>query len=228
MRLGGRRPLARSNGLAVAAIVGALVVAGCGSDEEPSVGGTSSPPAAATSDVTDTAATDLPSSGPTASQPETTDAATTVPEAGPSTSESASGTSAPPQGDADACSALDAVDLDGLLGEPAGTPELEEDDFGEGCLVPGQEPESRGTVVLRVTTNSAAENYENAREQFGVDAEITGLGDEAFASGAMVVVLSGDRLLTLQAVRWDDLGIDGVTQPELEAAMAEVLDDTGW
>ena len=127
----------------------------------------------------------------------------------------------------DVCAALDTVDLDGLLGEPAGAPESEVDAFGGSCTVPSLDPASRGSIAFRVTTNSAAENYENSRQQFGVDSEISDLGDAAFASGALVVVLSGDTLVTLQVVRWSELDLGPATQQDLEVAMREALMATG-
>ncbi len=190
----------------LSAIALTVAAAGCGSDGDGS------------------SATIAPADTP----PAATDPVVATPDPPPATdpvSTEVADTSAPI--DDALCAVLDMVDLDGLLGEAAGTREVEVDDFGGGCTVVAGDPESRGTVVLRVTTNAAVRNYDNAQEQFGVDAEITGLGDSAFASGPMVVVLSGDRLISLQAVRWADLGIGGVTQTEVETAMTEVLTALG-
>lgn len=190
--------MTRTTGWAAISVAVVLGMAGCGSDDTGSASG--APPAVSgAAGEPDPVAVDPTATGPSATVPAPSEPMATT---GASTDSGESPS-------ADLCAALDAVDLDGLLGEPAGTPESEEDDFGGVCIVAALDPDSRGTVSLRVSANAAAANYENAREQFGVDAEIAGLGDGAFASGPMVTVLAGDRLVSLQTVRWRDLGIGG-------------------
>src|SRR3546814_13947562 len=63
-----------------------------------------------------------------------------------------------------------------------------------------------GGVSFAVTTSRSAENYDNQQELFGVDEELTGLGDKAFRSGGYLFVLDGELLVRLQVVRNADHG----------------------
>lgn len=126
----------------------------------------------------------------------------------------------------DPCALLQGVDLDALLGEPVGPAEGELNDIADTCNAETVSEDSRGTLALSVSTNSAADNFVNLEELFGVDAEITGLGDQAFHSGPYVVVLSGDTLVNLQVLRDAAQGF-AVPDPDMEAAAAQVLANLG-
>lgn len=120
----------------------------------------------------------------------------------------------------DPCPLLEGVDLEALLGEPAGAPEA----GTQTCRVQPAAEDSRGNLQLVVATSRAADNYETQQETFGVDSEVAGLGDAAFHSGPYLFVLDGEVLAFVQVIRDSSLGV-GVDDADLEAAMATVLDN---
>lgn len=185
-----------------------LALTGCGADSAGPEGDVSLPTAEATVTAAQGEVTTLPPTSTSEGRTPTTDSSieTTVAD-----------------GVFDACAALATVDLDALLGEPAGLPESKPNESGGGCMVPSLGLESSGRITFDVSSNAPAANYENSQRLFGVDAEIEGLGDAAFASGATLVVLADNTLVSLGVVRWRELGIGGATQPELEVAMREAL-----
>src|SRR3546814_13371667 len=82
----------------------------------------------------------------------------------------------------DVCSSdLEGVDLDGLLGAPAGDPNDASTDMGAACTV-AYGTGGSGGVSFAVTTSRSAENYDNQQELFCVAEELTGLGDKTFRS----------------------------------------------
>lgn len=198
------------------AVVAALCLAACGSDADE---GTATDETVADTTVTDTAAvaTDPPATDPVDTQPADTEPADTEPTDSPTTDAPATGGSYD-----DPCELLAGVDLDAVLGEPAGTPEGELNDIADMCTVESTSEGTRGSLVLSVSTNSAADNFVNLEELFGVDAEITGLGDQAFHSGPYVIVLAGDTLVNFQAIRDASIGF-AVPDPDAEAAVAQIL-----
>lgn len=121
-----------------------------------------------------------------------------------------------------ACPLLEGVDTAELLGEAAGDPE----EGTETCIVEAASADSRGGVSLVASTNSAAANYDNRVELFGIDSEPSGFGDRAFHSGPYLIVLDGETLLQLQVVRDSSLG-PGVDDALLEAAMTTILSNLG-
>jgi hypothetical protein len=147
-------------------------------------------------------ATDAPSDDTTAPVPTVADGATSDPGAGgPET-----------------CALLDGVDLSALLGEPVEDPEAD----GTVCRVAPADSDSRGQLGLVVETDRPADNFATQREVFGVDREVTGLGEAAFHSGPYLFVLDGDTFFFLQVVRDAAIG-RGVPEGELEAAARTVL-----
>ncbi|MGK2948538.1 MAG: hypothetical protein ACSLFP_08180 [Acidimicrobiales bacterium] len=120
----------------------------------------------------------------------------------------------------DPCPLLEGVDLEALLGEPAGAPEA----GTQTCRVQPAAEGSRGNLQLVVATSRAADNYDTQQETFGVDSEVAGLGDAAFHSGPYLFVLDGEVLAFVQVIRDSSLGV-GVDDADLEAAMATVLDN---
>jgi hypothetical protein len=212
-----RRPM-RTRAMAIAAASSlAFSLAGCGSDEDATADETS--PVVA--EPADTEPADAaPDTEPPATDPpdtENTDAAASDTDS-PTTDAPATGGA----GYDDPCELLVGVDLDALLGEPVGTPEGELNDIADMCSADMVNEESRGSVALSVTTNSAADNYVNLEELFGVDTEISGLGDQAFHSGPYVVVLAGDTLVNFQVIRDAAFGL-GVPDPDMEVAAAQIL-----
>lgn len=221
-----------------------LGAAGCGSDDPSGQGGTSSVAATSDGGTADTAPAD------TAAASTMADSTSTAASPSPGSIPEPTVATSAPASPVSTCAALRDVDLDGLLGEPAGPPEEATDAFGAECTVAAADPDSRGQIVLRVTSNAAEENYENSRQQFGVDAEISGLGDEAFASvdqrfeetmemfgtdstvdapgdeafhsGPVLAVRSGDTAFVLWVLGDIMLGAD-VDDAELERAMTRVL-----
>lgn len=121
----------------------------------------------------------------------------------------------------DACGLLDGIDVDGLLGQPAGQPSDDSTSMGAACSV--QPADGSGGLSLAVTAERPADNFETQRELLGVDAEVDGLGDAAFHGGGHFVVLDGERLVRLQVVRDSGLGAGPVTQAEIETSMATIL-----
>jgi hypothetical protein len=79
---------------------------------------------------------------------------------------------------------------------------------------------------LTINVNSAADNFENQKELFGVDTEATGLGDSAFHSGPYLFVLDGETFFFIQVVRDSSLGV-AVDDADLEAAATKVLTALG-
>lgn len=126
-------------------------------------------------------------------------------------------------GDVDPCDALAGVDAEALVGEPVAAPQSETDIAGDSCLVDAASGSNTGLRLI-ISDNSAAENFENQRQNFGVDSEVEGLGDGAFHTGAYLFVLDGDRLVYMQVVQ-DSANGDGVEDADLEAAMRTVLDN---
>ena len=201
-------------------VVGALAIAACGEDSG------ELDPAGAAASLTASPEAEPSETGPPDSEPVDTEPVDTVSPPGSTVADTVGAAEGEEDG-LDVCALLGGVDVDGLLGEPVGAQEFEEDPSGGVCTVTPLDPESRGSLGLSVSTNAPEANYENAQELFGVDAELAGLGEQAFVSGGMVVVLAGEYLVSLQPVRWRDLGIGGVTQPELEAAARVVVDALG-
>lgn len=113
-------------------VAGVLVLASPGADSAGSDADISLPTAEATVAVDQREVTTLPE---TSTSTSTTDGGT------PTTESSIE--SALVEGGFDVCAALDTVDLDGLLGEPAGLPEPEDNRFGAVCAVPSLNPESQ-------------------------------------------------------------------------------------
>lgn len=121
----------------------------------------------------------------------------------------------------DACGLLDGVDVDGLLGQPAGQPSDDSTSMGAACSV--QPADGSGGLSLAVTAERPVDNFETQRELLGVDAEVDGFGDAAFHGGGHFVVLDGEHLVRLQVVRDSGLGAGPVTQAEIETSMATIL-----
>lgn len=125
----------------------------------------------------------------------------------------------------DACALLEGVDLDDLLGEPAGEPNDASTAMGLACTVPMATGGSGG-ATLAVTSDRSAENYENQQELFGVDEEVAGLGDAAFRSGGYLFVLDGERFVRLQVIQDAEAGA-GVEHEKMVAAMEVILEHLG-
>ena len=124
----------------------------------------------------------------------------------------------------DACAILESLDPAALLGEPAGAPQGSGSaGLGFSCAIQSASEDTRGATRLTITTNSAAENFEQQKELFGVDTEVDGLGDAAFHSGPYVFVLDGETFFFIQVVRDSSLGV-AIEDAELEAAADTVLD----
>lgn len=204
-----RRPT-RTRAVAMAAAFGLTFgLAACGSEaDEDAITDETSPAAAEPADTepadTEPADTEDTDAAPPATESPTTDAPATG------------------GGYDDPCELLVGVDLDALLGEPVGSPVGELNDIADMCRAEMVNADSRGSLALSVTTNSAADNYVNLEELFGVDEEITGLGDQAFHSGPYVVVLAGDTLVNFQVIRDAAFGF-GVPDPDMEVATAQIL-----
>lgn len=177
-----------------------LVTAGCGSDDEATEAGAPDAAAGATEGDSGSTAPDVPSD----------------------TEPGLDGDGADAADELDVCGLLAEVDLEPLLGEPAGPLEGESDALGHVCAIDPLDEESRATLRLVVSTSSGPENYATQREMLGVDAEVTGLGDEAFHSGPYLVVVRGDALITLQAIS-DASQAFRVADADLETAMASIL-----
>lgn len=129
-----------------------------------------------------------------------------------------------------ACSLLAEVDLEALVGEPLGESTSEEDGATNECEVPPVDPESTAyvslTVIESVLGSEAVDQFAGAKDLFGVDSTVDGLGDEAFHSGPVLAVLSGERAFLLWVMGDIMLGAN-VDDADLEAAMVQVLAAAG-
>jgi hypothetical protein len=195
----------------------ALVMAACGSDDGDTAT-TAEPVPATESTVEATSATTEETVGETDAPPTTPEATTGEP-APESTS---IGDEAPDEA-IDACAILESLDPAALLGEPAGEPEGSGSaTFGFTCGIESASEATRGATRLTISTNSAAENFEKQKDLFGVDTEVTGLGDAAFHSGPYLFVLHGETFFFIQVVRDSSLGV-AIDDAELEVAATKVL-----
>lgn len=124
-------------------------------------------------------------------------------------------------GGPDPCALLEGVDPSVLLGEPAAEPRTD----GTVCRVGPVDTASRGQLGLVIETQRPADNFETQKGVFGVDTEVSGLGDAAFHSGGYLFVLSDDTFFFLQVVR--DASGSGVPDGDLEAAARTVIENLG-
>jgi hypothetical protein len=122
-----------------------------------------------------------------------------------------------------ACALLELVDVDALIGEPLGAAVSEEDGSDSECEIPPLDPDSTAVVSLSVDREGGAQQFAETKEIFGVDAEVDGLGDDAFHSGPVLAVLSGDRTYLLWIMGDIMLGAN-VDDADMEAAMAQILE----
>jgi hypothetical protein len=125
-------------------------------------------------------------------------------------------------GDVDACAIVETLDVEGLLGEAPAPRDDETSELGAVCVVEPADAESRAAMRLVVETKRGPENYAQQKELLGVDSEPTGFGDEAFHTGPYLFVLKGDTLAFIQVVRDGTKGV-AVEDAQLEAAMTTVL-----
>ncbi|MGH9213724.1 MAG: hypothetical protein ACRD2C_24075 [Acidimicrobiales bacterium] len=148
------------------------------------------------------------------------DAETATAAPDPTGAEGAAGTPSAggPDGRADPCDLLNGVDAEILLGEPASEPQAE----GTVCRVVPADTGSRGQFGLVVETERPEDNFETQQEVFGIDTEVTGLGDAAFHSGSYLFVLDGDTFFFLQVLR-DEAQGGGVSDSDLEDAARTVV-----
>lgn len=200
-----------------------IVMAACGSDDSDADTTTAAPVESTTATteatVESTTATTAPASTVSETDaPETTSAPTTEDAPAPTTEGDDTAAAA-----LDACAILESLDPSALLGEPAGEPEGSGGDtFGSTCGIESASEDTRGATRLTISTNSAADNFENQKELFGVDTEVSGLGDTAFHSGPYLFVLDGETFFFIQVVRDFSLGV-AIDDAELEAAATKVL-----
>jgi hypothetical protein len=191
-----------------------LVVVGCGSGADDDA----DPGAGVDATVAEPVTTEPVTTEPVTTEPVTTEPATTE----PATTEPVDGGD---QGeDGDVCAALEGIDLDAMLAEPAGQPTASGSDaMGAVCLV---DPlgDSHAGFRLVVTTQAAADNFDNQRELLGVDSEVEGLGERAFHTGPYLFVQQGDTLVFIQVLRDIANGI-AVDDVDMEAAMRIILDN---
>src|SRR3546814_7469078 len=169
--------LAKAVGCGAVALLG-MVLGACGDDDDP----------VATDDTVesvadDTTTTAAPADGDEASDDDAAD------DDESSDDDDAGDADA---GDIDACGALEGVDLDGLLGAPAGDPNDASTDMGAACTV-AYGTGGSGGVSFAVTTHRSAENYGNKQALFAVDEKPTGPGATAFRSGGHLFVTDGQN-----------------------------------
>lgn len=190
-----------------------IVMAACGSDD----GGADTTMASTVAGVDPTT---TPATASETDAPQTTAVATTEQDVQAPTTE---GDDEAPSAAIDVCAILESLDPSALLGEPAGEPEASgSDTFGFTCGIESASEETRGATRLTISTNSAADNFENQKELFGVDTEVSGIGDMAFHSGPYLFVLDGETFFFIQVVRDSSLGV-AIDDAELEAAAMKVL-----
>jgi hypothetical protein len=200
----------------------AAVMGGCGSDDDAEVTSDSTA-SSVTKESVPTTEADTTTADTT--EPVTASAAATTEPVMLTETDATLGVTTPPvaAGERDPCGLLASVDLDGLLGEPAGTPVGETSDLGDTCTVEAMAAEeSRGAIALSVSTGRAEDNFATQQDVLGVDAEINGLGDAAFHTGPYVVVRSGDTLFFIQVVRDAAVGF-AVPDEDMEAAAQQIL-----
>jgi len=200
----GRRADARRTVLARAAVT---LLAACGDDDGP--------------------ASEAPSStAPTTTTPEATDR---------STSPDADAVGATDDGEADPadgadeaagddlCALLADVDLAAVLAEPPGEPQSSP----ESCIVRAADPASRARVDVGLRPTGGADAYQRNNEIVGIDAPLTGIGDEAVRAGLRVHARKGDAFVSVQVVR--NVTTNGhIPDAELEALARTVAAAAGW
>jgi hypothetical protein len=189
---------ARAAGALLVAFVAVTTVA-CGSDD-------SAEPEAESATIPDEATTEAPP----ATDPVATD------DSEPADTSDVGG---------DPCDVLAGIDVAALVSEPVADPEGSDDLMGASCRVDPVSDSSAGLRVV-VSDQEPTDNFENQRELFGVDLEVTGIGDKAFHSGPYLFVLDDDILVMIQVIRDSETGFN-VPDAELEAAMATILTNLG-
>lgn len=132
--------------------------------------------------------------------------------------------SAEPAEAADACALLDGIDIDALLGEPAAPAHA----TGTQCNIRPVDAASPASLMLQYLPDKGAANYAQQNALFGIDAEVTGLGDEAIVTGTRVHARSGDRFLRLQVVRNPASPMSQVKPDEVVETSRRIAGNAGW
>lgn len=122
-----------------------------------------------------------------------------------------------------ACALLGLIDVEALVGEPVGGGVSDEDGTNSECEVAPLDADSTAFASLSIDRGDAAQQFAETKEIFGVDAQVDGLGDDAFHSGPVLAVLSGDRTYVLWIMGDIMLGAN-VDDADMEAAMTQILE----
>jgi len=157
--------------------------------------------------------------GPASEAPSSTAPTTTTPEA---TDRSTSPDADEAAGD-DLCVLLADVDLAAVLAEPPGEPQSSP----ESCIVRAADPASHARVDVGLRPTGGADAYQRNNEIVGIDAPLTGIGDEAVRAGLRVHARKGDAFVSVQVVR--KVTTNGhIPDAELEALARTVAAAAGW
>ncbi len=131
---------------------------------------------------------------------------------------------AAPDGAVDACALLADADLEAILGVPVADATTEETYGDYVCDVRPADESVRAQFKLVVDADQGTKNFPRQRDLAADPEPVTGLGDEAFRSGANLFVLDDGMLLHTNVVRAPTATGD-LTTAQLSEVLAGVLDN---